>query len=101
MTDRPTLVPAPPRPNRPNGWVGTTLDNGAIIIALTWVREHSATDCEGVALAYWKSSPDPYVTWSVSPRSTPTRGPVLEAYSGHYFDSVVEAAEDYRKRGGR
>ena len=81
-------------------WAGTTLDNGALVVSLTWFDSRADRN-DGVVLCYWKSSPDPYVTWSVTTVRTPDNAVRLEPYFGHYFDSLVAAATDYAKRGGR
>jgi hypothetical protein len=66
--------------------VGTKLPNGAVILAAK-----TTPDAEVYLAWTGPGSPTPYVTWAAynGPAST---------VSGHYFDSIVEAAKDYVAR---
>lgn len=62
-----------------------TLTNGAQVLAQ---RE----DFDGglVVLAFRNEDYEPYITWCSSPAG--------ECYSGHYFSSIADAAQDWEAR---
>ena len=67
---------------------GTVLPNGAIVIAASQREAH-----EWIVLALSPGAAQPYVTWRCS-----RPGDGSDTKWGHYFASITEAVEDWRKR---
>lgn len=72
-----------------------SLSNGAFILEATIVPGHGATVEGSIVLAWLPDhAPDSYATWWV-------RSEDGCAFTGHYFDDLGEAFEDYRERATR
>lgn len=78
---------------------GERLANNAVVISYThqWGGGEGMLPY-GVVLAYTGGGYHPYVTWRIALDS---RDNLWYADSGHYFDNIVEAAADYKERGGK
>jgi hypothetical protein len=77
--------------------IGETLPNGAMLLDYELTRSDITSDGEiryGKCLALMPSSPDKYVTWTMV---LPTEGGVLTV-SGHYFDQLRHALDDFENR---
>lgn len=76
----------------------TMLENGADVISYT--EQHPGGNGykrHGVVLCRWHGE---FVTWTAYEDKFDTYVK-WEAEQGHYFPSVVDAAQDYAERGGR
>lgn len=79
--------------------IPTLLENGAEVLSYT--ERHPGGNGfkrHGVALCHWR---DEYVTWNIMETVVSPGVVRWDAETGHYHRSIVDAAEDYRDRGGR
>lgn len=81
--------------------VGDFLPNGAIVIDThtreEWNRQPDGRNTWSVCLCLWTDSKwHPYVTWDVFSTSNG-----FSAESGHYYNTLEEAVEDFNTRSGR
>lgn len=80
----------------------TKLENGAssaVIVSYTHKSDGGPGYMpNGLVLCYLKDNYDPYVTWNVY---LSDRDNKWYAESGHYFQSIIDAAKDYEDRGGK
>ncbi len=77
----------------------TILTNGATVLAYTQRDPHGNGFLRnGVALCHKPGTYDPFITWVIA---QDVDSGEWHAQSGHYFQTITEATDDYRDRGGK
>ena len=76
--------------------IGHKLENGATVVDFTWDQRSfdGSVHPGGYVLAILPWSPDKYVTWGFAVQEDGR----VACFSGHYFDRLQAALDDFNRR---